>query len=41
MENRTRESNAEAIEAWNGVLFDKFARFRDTLTTGLGGHGEA
>jgi ubiquinone/menaquinone biosynthesis C-methylase UbiE len=32
-------ANAEAIEAWNTVLFDKFMRFRDVLTTGLGGHG--
>jgi ubiquinone/menaquinone biosynthesis C-methylase UbiE len=40
MENKTYENNAEAIEAWNGVLFDKFARFRETLTTGLGGHGD-
>jgi SAM-dependent methyltransferase len=40
MEGKTYEDNAEAIEAWNGVLFDKFARFRETLTTGLGGHGD-
>jgi ubiquinone/menaquinone biosynthesis C-methylase UbiE len=33
--------NAEAIEAWNTVLFDKFVRFRDTLTTGLAVHGDA
>ncbi len=31
--------NAEAIEAWNGVLFEKFTRFRDVLTTGLAIHG--
>jgi ubiquinone/menaquinone biosynthesis C-methylase UbiE len=31
--------NAEAIEAWNGVLFDKFSRFRHVLTTGLSIHG--
>ena len=33
--------NAEAIQAWDGPLFDRFARFREILTTGLGVHGEA
>ncbi len=33
-------SNARTIEAWNGVLFDRFVRFRDIVTTGLGAHGE-
>lgn len=33
--------NAEAIEAWNTVLFDKFVRFRDVVTLGLSGHGDA
>jgi SAM-dependent methyltransferase len=33
-------ANADAIEAWNGVLFDRFLRYRDIVTTGLGGHGE-
>jgi len=32
-------ANAEAIEAWNGVLFDKFLRFQHVLTVGLGSHG--
>ncbi|MGE0546930.1 MAG: class I SAM-dependent methyltransferase [Kofleriaceae bacterium] len=32
--------NAEAIEAWNTVLFDKFSRYRDVLIAGLGRHGE-
>jgi ubiquinone/menaquinone biosynthesis C-methylase UbiE len=32
--------NFEAIEAWNGVLFDKFVRFQHVLTTGLSIHGE-
>jgi SAM-dependent methyltransferase len=41
MDTKTYVDNAEAIEAWNGVLFDKFACFRETLTTGLGAHGEA
>src|SRR5579872_3288003 len=41
MDGKTYVDNTEAIEAWNGVLFDKFSRFRETLTTGLGVHGEA
>jgi ubiquinone/menaquinone biosynthesis C-methylase UbiE len=32
--------NDEAIRAWDGPLYDRFVRFRDTLTTGLGTHGE-
>jgi SAM-dependent methyltransferase len=32
-------SNDVAIEAWNGVLFDRFVRFRHIVTTGLGAHG--
>jgi precorrin-6B methylase 2 len=35
------DSNIEAIEAWNTVLFDKFVRFRAPLTTGLAIHGAA
>ena len=34
------EANAEAIEAWDGPLFDRFLRFRHIVTTGLGAHGE-
>lgn len=33
-------ANEEATEAWNGVLFDRFLKFRDLLTDGLGIHGE-
>jgi ubiquinone/menaquinone biosynthesis C-methylase UbiE len=33
--------NSEAIEAWDGPLFDRFDRFKHVLTTGLGNHGEA
>lgn len=33
--------NAEAIEAWNTVLFDKFARFRDLITAAFAPHGSA
>jgi ubiquinone/menaquinone biosynthesis C-methylase UbiE len=32
--------NASTIEAWNGVLFDRFVRFRDIVTTGLSAHGD-
>jgi SAM-dependent methyltransferase len=32
--------NAEAIEAWDGPLFERFVRFREIVTTGLGAHGE-
>ena len=35
-----RDANAEAIEAWDGPLYDRFVRFRDVVTTGLGAHGE-
>jgi len=34
-------SNAEAIETWNTILFDKFERFRWVLTRGLAVHGDA
>ena len=33
-------SNEGTIEAWNGVLFDRFLRFRDIVTTGLRAHGD-
>jgi SAM-dependent methyltransferase len=33
-------TNEEAVEAWNGVLFDRFVKYRHILTTGLGAHGE-
>jgi SAM-dependent methyltransferase len=32
--------NDEAIRAWDGPLYDRFVRFRETVTTGLGAHGE-
>lgn len=32
--------NAEAIEAWDTVLFDKFVRFRHIVTQGLSVHGD-
>ena len=33
-------ANAEAIQAWDGPLYDRFVRFRHIVTTGLGAHGE-
>lgn len=33
-------SNAIPIEAWNGVLFDKFRHFRHVLTYGLSAHSD-
>jgi ubiquinone/menaquinone biosynthesis C-methylase UbiE len=34
-------ANAEAIAAWDGPLYDRFVRFRQIVTGGLGAHGEA
>jgi SAM-dependent methyltransferase len=34
LEPEKRESNEEATEAWSGVLFDKYVRFRDVLIPG-------
>ena len=36
----TIPDNSEAIEAWDGPLFERFVRFRDIITGGLGAHGE-
>lgn len=33
-------TNAEAIRAWDGPLYDRFVRFREVLTAGLGHHGD-
>jgi ubiquinone/menaquinone biosynthesis C-methylase UbiE len=33
-------SNREAAEAWSGSLFERFVRFRELVTGGLGAHGE-
>jgi ubiquinone/menaquinone biosynthesis C-methylase UbiE len=38
---RASNDNQEAIAAWDGPLFERFVRFREILTTGLGAHGEA
>jgi len=34
-------TNEEAIQAWDGPLFERFSRYRELVTTGLGNHGEA
>jgi SAM-dependent methyltransferase len=34
-------TNAEAIEAWDGPLFDRFVRFRHIVVAGLKNHGDA
>jgi ubiquinone/menaquinone biosynthesis C-methylase UbiE len=39
-DTQAASANAEAIEAWDGPLYDRFVRFRDIVTTGLGAHGE-
>jgi SAM-dependent methyltransferase len=33
-------SNREAADAWSGPLFDRFVKYRDLVTAGLGAHGE-
>jgi SAM-dependent methyltransferase len=33
--------NLEAQEAWNGVLFDRFLKYRSTVVDALGAHGDA
>jgi ubiquinone/menaquinone biosynthesis C-methylase UbiE len=33
--------NAEAIQAWDGPLYDRWVKFRHVVTTGLGAHGDA
>jgi SAM-dependent methyltransferase len=33
-------TNEETAEAWSGVLFERFLRYRRIVTAGLGAHGE-
>ncbi len=33
-------TNKEAAKAWSGPLFDRFVKYRDLVTEGLGAHGE-
>jgi SAM-dependent methyltransferase len=37
---KTWTLNDEAIEAWNGVLFDRFVEFREIVTGGLAAFGD-
>ncbi len=37
---RPASANDEAIRAWDGPLYDRFVRFREIVTSGLGAHGE-
>jgi ubiquinone/menaquinone biosynthesis C-methylase UbiE len=39
--DRVATANEETIEAWNGVLFERFVQFREIVTRGLGEHGHA
>lgn len=32
--------NREAVKAWDGVLFERFSRFRHIILPGLGAHGD-
>jgi SAM-dependent methyltransferase len=34
------QDNEEALEAWNGVLFDRFVKYRHLVVGGLAPHGE-
>lgn len=33
-------NNLEAAQAWSGPLFDRFVKYRDLVSDGLGAHGE-
>jgi SAM-dependent methyltransferase len=37
---RVATDNEEALEAWNGVLFDRFVQYRHLVVDGLSPHGE-
>lgn len=37
---RQQTANDEAIRAWDGPLYERFVRFREIVTNGLGAHGE-
>jgi 2-polyprenyl-3-methyl-5-hydroxy-6-metoxy-1,4-benzoquinol methylase len=40
VESAVTAANREAVEAWDGVLFDRFSRFRHQILPGLGAHGD-
>jgi SAM-dependent methyltransferase len=37
---QTTPGNQEAVEAWDGVLFDRFVQYRDAVVAGLTLHGD-
>lgn len=37
---QTTPGNQEAVEAWDGVLFDRFVQYRDSVVGGLTLHGD-
>ncbi|MGH2837356.1 MAG: class I SAM-dependent methyltransferase [Thermoleophilaceae bacterium] len=41
MESSVAVGNEEAVEAWDGVLFDVFKKYRHILVAGLGAHSDA
>ena len=41
MESSVAVGNEEAVEAWDGVLFERFKQYRHILCTGLGLHSDA
>lgn len=40
MDSQVASPNQEAIEAWDGVLFDRFVQYRDLMMAGLSPFGE-
>ncbi len=38
---KVADANQETYEAWNGVLFDRFLKYRHLVVEGLGTHGTA
>ncbi len=34
------DANAEALEAWNGVLYDRFVAYRHLIVAGIAAHGD-
>ena len=40
MTTEIAQGNEEAVEAWNGVLFERFVKYRHIVAAGLGAHSE-
>ncbi|MEX2195633.1 MAG: class I SAM-dependent methyltransferase [Thermoleophilaceae bacterium] len=40
MDSQVASANQEAVDAWDGVLFDRFVRYRDLMMDGLAPFGE-